>query len=86
MNKLPEGFVAANHKILFDDDAHRCDVCNELIDPQGDGNGYDVGGRGLLLWTRGDERRYFEPPLCPRCATAIGVTALHRWEIEEEEG
>jgi hypothetical protein len=43
-------------------------------------------GRGLLLWTRGDERRYEEPHLCPRCASAIGVTALHRWEIEEDEG
>jgi hypothetical protein len=45
-----------------------------------------VIGRGLLVWSRGDERRYQEPPLCSSCATAIGVSALQRWEIEEEEG
>jgi len=48
--------------------------------------GFDLGGRGLLVWSRGEERRYQEPPLCSACATAIGVSALQRWEIEEEEG
>ncbi len=43
-------------------------------------------GKGLLVWVRGDERRYEEPELCPRCASAIGITAVHRWEIEEDEG
>ena len=47
---------------------------------------YSGGGCGLLVWARGDERRYQEPPLCAACAAAIGVTALQRWETEEDEG
>ena len=92
MSELPKGFVTASHAILFEDNqAHRCDVCAELL-TDGDGatdsddTGYDVTGHGLLVWSRGEERRYQEPPLCASCATAIGLTALQRWEIEEEEG
>lgn len=51
-----------------------------------DAHAHMPSGRGLLVWARGDERRYQEPPLCPRCAAAIGMSALQRWEIEEEEG
>lgn len=92
MSELPKGFVTAGHGILFQDiEAHRCDVCAEML-ANGDGtsdsddSGYDVTGRGLLVWSRGEERRYQEPPLCAACAAAIGVSALQRWEIEEEEG
>jgi len=48
----------------------------------------DLGppGSGLLVFVRGDEVRYEEPPLCSRCSVAIGVTALVRWAEEEEEG
>jgi hypothetical protein len=90
MSELPKGFVTAGHAILFqDDEAHRCDVCAEMLAGEGaenDESGYDVTGRGLLVWSRGEERRYQEPPLCASCAAAIGVSALQRWEIEEEEG
>lgn len=57
----------------------RCDVCDEGIEGE-------PTGRGLYMWTRGDEVRFEEPALCPRCATAIGVTALAAWAVEEEEG
>jgi len=57
----------------------RCDVCDEPIDGE-------PTGRGLYMWTRGDEVRFEEPALCPQCATAIGVTALAAWTVEEEEG
>jgi hypothetical protein len=57
----------------------RCDVCNELIEGE-------PAGHGLYMWTRGEEVRFEEPALCPRCATAIGVTALATWNVEEEEG
>jgi len=57
----------------------RCDACSELIEGE-------PAGRGLYVWTRGDEVRYEEPPLCARCATAIGITALTTWSVEEEEG
>ena len=57
----------------------RCDVCDALIEGE-------PSGRGLYMWTRGDEVRFEEPALCPSCATAIGVTALAAWNVEEEEG
>ncbi len=57
----------------------RCDVCNEPIEGE-------PAGRGLYMWTRGDEVRFEEPALCARCSTAIGVSALAAWSVEEEEG
>ena len=89
MSEPPNGFVTASHAVLFQEEAaKRCDVCGEDLsaDEAEAEEGYDVRGRGLLVWTRGEERRYQEPPLCPSCAAAIGVSALTRWEIEEEEG
>lgn len=101
MSELPKvlvggvvaGFVTAGHSVLFEDvESQRCDVCaanlhsTETSDADGDDRSYDVTGRGLLVWSRGEERRYQEPPLCSGCAAAIGVSALQRWEIEEEEG
>jgi hypothetical protein len=88
MSTLPKGFVTASHTDLFAEPASpRCDVCHgELGAEDDDAEGHQVSGRGLLVWTRGEERRYQEPPLCPSCASAIGLTALQRWEIEEDEG
>lgn len=57
----------------------RCDVCDEAIEGE-------PAGRGLYMWTRGEESRFEEPALCRHCSTAIGVTALAAWSIEEEEG
>ena len=48
--------------------------------------GFDVPGAGVYMWTRGSEVRFEKVPLCPACASAIGISALARWEIEEEEG
>jgi hypothetical protein len=56
-----------------------CDACDEAIEGE-------PAGRGLYMWTRGDEVRFEEPALCGHCATAIGVTALAAWSMEEEEG
>ena len=65
----------------------RCDVCDEPIGRQGEGaESFALGGHGLYVWTRGDEVRYEEPPLCASCGTAIGVMALAQWSVEEEEG
>jgi hypothetical protein len=55
-----------------------CDACGEPV--TGDASS------GLLIFPRGDENAYEEPPLCARCSVAIGVTALVRWAEEEEEG
>jgi hypothetical protein len=56
-----------------------CDACCKPILGE-------PAGSGLYVWTRGEEVRYEEPPLCAECAKAIGLAALAQWEIEEEEG
>lgn len=78
--------VSASHAVLFEAPKDCCSVCRAALADESDGEEPSFRGRGLLVWARGDERRYEEPELCPRCASAIGVTALHRWEIEEDEG
>jgi hypothetical protein len=57
----------------------RCHACDEPI-------AGEPAGHGLFLWARGDEVQLEEPPLCTRCATAIGVSAQRVFEVEEEEG
>ncbi|MBL8680070.1 MAG: hypothetical protein JNK05_12925 [Myxococcales bacterium] len=59
--------------------ALQCDACGAEIDGE-------PGGHGLLVFVRGDEVVREEPPLCERCALAISVTALQRWEMEEDDG
>jgi hypothetical protein len=61
------------------DEELTCHACNAPIEGE-------PAGRGLLLFVRGDEVLREEPPLCERCALAVSMTALYRWEIEEEEG
>lgn len=61
------------------DEPLRCDACDEPIEGE-------PAGRGLLVFPRGDDVLREEPPLCERCALAIGMTALARWEMEEEDG
>ncbi len=56
----------------------RCSVCDTPISEA-------RPTTGLLLWTRGDQIRADEPPLCGRCATTIGVTALARWSEPSDE-
>ncbi len=56
----------------------RCDACGKTFQGL-------PGGSGLFVWTRGDETRFEEPPLCERCAARITVGALTKWSWEEEE-
>ena len=58
-------------------DCFECDSCSKRIEGQ-------PAGHGLYLWTRGEEVRYEEPPLCANCANAIGLAALALWELEED--
>jgi hypothetical protein len=55
-----------------------CDVCGEHFEG-------DPASSGLFMWTRGDEVRFEEPPLCEACADSVTRGALTRWEVEEEE-
>jgi hypothetical protein len=83
----PVSGVSCGHEALFDegDAANRCDVCGQIVE-EDSGDGPALPGSALYVWTRGDEVRREEPPLCPSCAAALGLSALGRWEIEEEEG
>jgi hypothetical protein len=56
-----------------------CDSCGEPIEGS-------PAGSGLFLWTRGEEVRYEEPPLCERCAYAIAASGTLQWASEDEEG
>jgi hypothetical protein len=80
-------FLVASHEALFaDDEEPRCDACGAALPAGDDVDGFDVPGAGVYLWTRGGDVRFETAPLCASCASAIGMTALARWEIEEEEG
>ena len=81
LDRLPARSSVATHRALFTDvNEQRCDLCGALI-----AEGAEDGGSGLYVWTRGDEVRYEEPPLCESCGPALAVTAFRRWEEEEEE-
>ncbi len=58
--------------------SYDCDMCGERFDGE-------PAGSGLFMWTRGDEVRFEEPPLCQGCAENVTLDALTRWEVEEEE-
>ena len=55
-----------------------CDMCSQHFDGE-------PAGSGLFMWSRGEERRFEEPPLCEGCAQNVTLDALTRWAIEEEE-
>jgi hypothetical protein len=79
--------VSASHEILFQtSEPHACDACGGPLPESGDVDGYEVPGSAVYMWTRGESVRFEKAPLCASCAAAIGVAALSRWEIEEEEG
>ncbi len=79
-------FVTASHAALFEDDTRaRCDICGDDVPPDPD-DGSSYAGSALYISMSGDRVVYDEPPLCASCAVAVGVTALARWDIEEEEG
>jgi hypothetical protein len=79
--------IVASQDVLFGDvPSSRCDACGEPIDEGDDADGYGIPGRGIYLSARGEDAHLESVPLCVSCASAIGMTALARWEIEEEEG
>ncbi len=82
-------FRVLSHDVLFAPTSElRCDACDADLprEDDGDDGGFRVLGRGVYLWVRGGEVTLEHAPLCASCASAIGMTALARWEIEEEEG
>jgi hypothetical protein len=81
-----ESFCMVTHESLFEaDSATRCDVCGASFEVDTN-DSLAVTGAGAYLRARGGEVEIERVPLCARCASAIGLSALARWEIEEEEG
>lgn len=81
------GYVAVSHEALFvAESPSACDACGGSLDAAEPVEEYRVPGRGVYLSARGGETHFESVPLCSSCASAIGMTALARWEIEEEEG
>jgi hypothetical protein len=57
-----------------------CDSCGQHFEGE-------PAGSGLFIWSRGEEVRYEEPPLCEECASKVTLGALLTFEGEgEEEG
>jgi hypothetical protein len=73
-----EGVDASGREVAL------CDVCDVALPATDDDD--DVGGHGLYVWVRHGQVVYEEPPLCAACASAITLSALRRWDLEEEEG
>jgi hypothetical protein len=46
-----------------------CDACGRI-------SAGPPAGSGLFVWSRGDEVRYEEPPLCEDCAIGVSLRAL----------
>ncbi len=69
------------HRRLFERQSERlCDMCGSVVDEDD-----DDASSALYVWTRGDEVRYEEPPLCAKCGPALGLAQVRRWEIEDDE-
>ena len=64
---------------VIEDATVRCHACDAEIEGE-------PAGHGLLVFPRGDDVVREEPPLCERCALAIGMTALWGFAEDEEEG
>jgi hypothetical protein len=79
--------ISASHEVLFQtSEPDACDACGGPLPERCEDEGYELPGSAVYMWTRGDSVRLEKAPLCASCAAAIGVAALSRWEIEEEEG
>lgn len=59
--------------------SYECDGCGKPF-------AGEPAGSGLFVWSRGDEVRYEEPPLCEACANKITLGALIAFDSDEEEG
>ncbi|MDP9035610.1 MAG: hypothetical protein M3O50_12460 [Myxococcota bacterium] len=79
--------IVMSESALFEalPDEH-CDACGRPSASANRESDYGLGGNGVYLSLHGNEARLETVPLCSSCTAAIGVTALARSQIEEEEG
>lgn len=87
MSASPRVRVASTAE-LFEPEETACDACGDVLDTlsESEEDTHAPRGEGALLWFRDGVLREEKRPLCPSCAAAIGMTALSRWAIEEDEG
>ncbi|HET9956748.1 MAG TPA: hypothetical protein VFQ61_19770 [Polyangiaceae bacterium] len=57
---------------------YECDVCGRRFEGE-------PASSGLFIWSRGDERRYEEPPLCEECADRVTLGALYTFDFDDED-
>ena len=79
-------YRSATFATLRENARSRCDTCGVKIPSDTDEAAGQVAGKGTYVWMRGGEIRREEVPLCPRCSATVGMTALARIAMEEEEG
>jgi len=82
----PQGLYASTGDLADMVAARRYPVCDICDGPLSDDEEGPLNGKGFFLEARGDERRVHEVPLCPACATGIGVAVRRAIELEDEEG
>jgi hypothetical protein len=68
---------APNASDTDNDPRYECDICGQSFSGQ-------PPSSGMLMWTRGDEVRTEEPPLCEDCAQRLSLGALLSLSYEEE--
>lgn len=43
-----------------------------------------AAAKGLFMWTRGEDIRFEEPPLCGRCSGSVSISAFLSWPWEDD--
>ncbi len=70
--------VAAVTRHAATESSYTCDSCGGAFAGR-------PASAGLYVWTRGDEVRYEEPPLCEACGPKLALGALLSWAADFEE-
>jgi hypothetical protein len=76
--KIPDDSAEVSYSDSPPPQVHECDLCGQAFEGA-------PPGSGLLLWTRGDEVRYEEPPLCEACSGRLLLGALMRWADDDDD-
>lgn len=75
---LGDGTDEGRAPAAAEEQSYTCDACGQTFTGA-------PGGSGLFVWTRGDEVRYEEPPLCERCAVELSTTATLGWALDDDD-
>lgn len=76
--KVPDDFADVPSAESLPPQVHECDLCGHAFEGP-------PAGSGLLLWTRGEEVRYEEPPLCESCSSRLLLGAMLQFADDEDD-